>query len=80
MADTRQPATTRPRTHPRQRRERKNTTLRFSQLFRMRRVSGSPLLSAVSLPLMLLYHEVLLRLFDWDSNFFSMGLLRIFLK
>ena len=31
---------------------------------RRRRVSGSPLRSAVSLPLMLLYHEVLLRLFD----------------
>ena len=37
---------------------------------RRRRVSGSPLRSAVSLPLMLLYHEVLLRLFDGDSNFF----------
>ena len=28
---------------------------------------------------MLLYHEVLLRLFDGDSNFFDLGLLRIFL-
>ena len=46
---------------------------------RRRRVSGSPLRSAVSLPLMLLYHEVLLRLFDGDSNFFDLGLLRIFL-
>lgn len=46
---------------------------------RRRRVSGSPLRSAVSLPLMLLYHEVLLRLFDGDSNFFDLGLLRILL-
>lgn len=46
---------------------------------RRRHVTGSPLLSAGSLPLMLLYHEVLLRSFDPDGQFFTPGLLRVVL-
>ncbi len=44
---------------------------------RSRRVKGSPLISAVSLPLMVLYHELLLRLFDGESAFFAPALLLI---
>lgn len=46
---------------------------------RGRHVAGSPLLSALSFPLMVLYHELLLRLFDGDSKFVSTDLVAIFL-
>ncbi|OUN24639.1 hypothetical protein B5G37_06635 [Pseudoflavonifractor sp. An85] len=42
---------------------------------RSRRVKGSPLVSAVSLPLMVLYHELLLRGFDGECSFFAPALL-----
>ena len=44
---------------------------------RGRRVKGSPLISAVSLPLMLLYHELLLRLFDREISFFTPALVLV---
>lgn len=43
------------------------------------RFSGSPLLSAAFFPVAILYHELLVRLFDQDNPFFSMALLRILL-
>ncbi len=42
-----------------------------------RRFAGSPLLSILFFPAVILYHELLLRLFDGDSPFFSLALLRI---
>ena len=44
---------------------------------RGRRVKGSPLISAVSLPLMLLCHELLLRLFDREISFFTPALVLV---
>ncbi len=44
---------------------------------RNRRFAGSPLLSILFFPAVILYHELLLRLFDGDSPFFGLGLLRI---
>ena len=44
---------------------------------RGRRFTGSPLLSILFFPAVILYHELLLRLFDGDSPFFGLGLLRI---
>ena len=41
--------------------------------------TGSPLLSALFFPAAVLYHELLLRLFDRNVNFFDMALLRIVL-
>ena len=42
-----------------------------------RRFAGSPLLSILFFPAVILYHELLLRLFDGDSPFFGLGLVRI---
>ncbi len=47
--------------------------------YRRRRYAGSPLLSILFFPTALLYQEILLRLFDKDVTFFSMGLLRVIL-
>ncbi len=44
---------------------------------RGRRFTGSPLLSILFFPAVILYHELLLRLFDGDSGFFGLGLIRI---
>ena len=41
------------------------------------RMHNSPLISAISFPLMILYHEILLRLFDAESNFFTRALFPI---
>ena len=41
-----------------------------------RKGSGSPLLSALFFPAAILYHELLVRIFDWENPFFAMGLLR----
>lgn len=46
---------------------------------RGRRISGSPLLSVLFFPLTILYHELLLQLFDREYAFFSPALIRIFL-
>ena len=45
---------------------------------RGRRFAGSPLLSILFFPAVILYHELLLRLFDGDSPFFGLALIRIF--
>lgn len=86
MADSKRQALQEPEVVSRRRRRRKRerpSILKFCSVAKLRRrrrpMSGSPLFSAACFPLMLLYHEVLLRLFDGDSTFFSMGLLRIFL-
>ena len=42
-----------------------------------RKGSGSPLLSALFFPAAILYHELLVRIFDSENPFFSMALLRI---
>ena len=44
-----------------------------------RSAGGSPLLSALFFPAALLYHELLVRVFDGEDAFFSLGLLRILL-
>lgn len=44
-----------------------------------RRAAGSPLMSALFFPAALLYHELLLRVFDRSTPFFGMALLRILL-
>ena len=44
---------------------------------RERRFSGSPLLSMLFFPAVILYHELLLRLFDRDIAFFGVALLRL---
>ncbi len=44
-----------------------------------RRSAGSPLLSALFFPAALLYHELLLRVFDRSTPFFDIALLRILL-
>lgn len=44
---------------------------------RNRRVHGSPLLSVLFFPVVILYHELLLRLFDKENPFFGAALLRV---
>lgn len=44
---------------------------------RNRRTAGSPLLSILFFPAVILYHELLLRVFDRDTPFFDLALLRI---
>ena len=44
---------------------------------RSSRYSGSPLFSAAFFPAAILYHELIVRLFDQENPFFSMALLRI---
>ncbi len=46
---------------------------------RGRQVSGSPLMSILFFPVVILYHELLLRLFDRENPFFGAALLRILL-
>lgn len=46
---------------------------------RRRSPTGSPLLSALFFPAALLYHELLVRIFDWENPFFSLALLRTLL-
>lgn len=86
MADSKRQALQEPEMVSRRRERRKRerpSILNFCSVAKLRRrrrrVSGSPLFSAACFPLMLLYHEVLLRLFDGDSHFFAMGLIRILL-
>ncbi len=86
MADSKRQALQEPEMVSRRRERRKGerpSILNFCSVAKLRRrrrrVSGSPLFSAACFPLMLLYHEVLLRLFDGDSHFFAMGLIRILL-
>lgn len=45
---------------------------------RLRQFQGSPLLSMIFFPACILYHELLLRLFDQSAPFFSIALIRIF--
>ena len=44
-----------------------------------RRTAGSPLLSILFFPAVILYQELLLRIFDRDTPFFDLALLRILL-
>ena len=46
---------------------------------RRRRTAGSPLLSILFFPAAIFYHELLLRIFDRDTPFFGLALLRILL-
>ncbi len=48
-----------------------------SRYRRSRRVKASPLFSMLFFPCAILYHELLLRIFDKDLPFFSMALLRL---
>ena len=43
-----------------------------------RRTSGTPLFSALFFPFAILYQELLLRIFDKETSFFSVALIRIF--
>lgn len=53
------------------------TIYRHRRRHRSRHFPGSPLLSMLFFPACILYHELLLRAFDRDAPFFSLGLVRI---